>query len=166
VLARLERAVSRLAHGLALGAVACLLAVALVTLADVLLRWLLKAPIRGFVDVAALSMAVIAAACMPALIASRGNVTIRLLGDRARPRWRRVLESFGATVTAAFFALMAWQYVRYAAEMSSSGERLGILQWRVGPWWWAVAALVAATALVALIVLAREVAGHDPLSRD
>lgn len=168
MLAGLERGIRRLAHWIALGAVACLLGLALLTAADVLLRWLFKAPIRGFIDVASLAMAVIAAACLPALVATRGNVTIRLLGRTGGPGLRRALETFGAAVTLAFFALMAWQYVRYAAEMTSSGERLGILKWPVGPWWWTVAALIIATALVALVVLAREAAGRpdDKMPQD
>jgi len=159
VLGGLERGIRRLTRAIALGAVACLLGLALLTVADVLLRWLFAAPIRGFVDVVSLAMAVIAAACFPALIANRGNVTIRLAEHAGGPGMRRALESFGAAVTLVLFALMAWQYVLYAAEMTSSGERLGILKWPVGPWWWAVAALIAFTALVALAVLAREIAG-------
>ena len=161
MLASLEREVRRCAHWIALGAVGCLLGLALLTLADVLLRWLFASPIRGFIDVASLAMAVIAAACLPALVAERGNVTIRMVGHAGRPRLRRALESFGAIVTFVFFALMAGEYVRYASEMSSSGERLGILKWPVGPWWWVVAVLISATALVALVVLLREAAGRE-----
>ena len=137
-----------------------LLLLALLTVADVLLRWLFAAPLLGFVDAMSMLMAVIMAACLPALIAGRGNVTIRLLGHAGRPRLQRALEAFGALVTLAVFVLMAWQYVRYAAETTSAGERMGVLQWPVGPWWWAVAALIIVTALVALVVLVREIRGR------
>lgn len=138
---------------LALGACACLLAIAIGTLADVAGRWLFGAPIRGYNDFAALAIAVVCAAFFPALIARRGNVSVRLLGHVLGPRASRRLDRFGALVTLLFFAAMAWQYVRYAAEMARAGERMAILRWEVWPFWWAVALCIVATALVALAVL-------------
>ena len=71
------------------------------------------------------------------------------------PEVARSLHHFGALVTFLFFAAMAWQYVRYAAEMARAGERMAILRWEVWPFWWAVALCIIATALVALWVLLR-----------
>ncbi|HEX6321392.1 MAG TPA: TRAP transporter small permease [Burkholderiales bacterium] len=138
---------------LALGACACLLAIALGTLADVTGRWLFGAPIRGYNDFAALAIAVVCAAFFPALIAQRGNVTVRLVGLLLGRRASRALDTFGALVTFVFFAVMAWQYVRYAAEMARAGERTAILRWEVWPFWWAVALCIAATALVAVMMI-------------
>lgn len=138
---------------LALGACACLLAIAIGTLADVLGRWLLGAPIRGYNDFAALAIAVVCAAFFPALIAQRGNLTITLAGRALGRRVARLLDAFGALVTFLFFAAMAWQYVRYAAEMARAGERMAILRWEVWPFWWAVAICIVATALVAVVMI-------------
>jgi TRAP-type C4-dicarboxylate transport system permease small subunit len=149
----LERAAQRGARALALGAAALLLGVAILTLADVLLRWIFSAPIRGFLDLITLANAVIVAACLPALLVTRGNVTIRLVGDWLGPRVAFVLDAFGAFLTLVFFALMAWQYVRYSVEMTSAGERMAILKWPVGPWWWTVTAMIVVTVLAALVVL-------------
>lgn len=160
MLTDLERHVQRVTRALALGAAACLLGIALLTMADVLLRWLFKAPIKGLMDLAALASAVIIAACFPALLAQRGNVTIRLLGSFAGPRVARVLDSFGALVTAVFFALMTWKYIEYSAEMTSAGESTVVLRWLTGPWWWVVTAMIGITAFVGLVVLAREIAGR------
>lgn len=140
---------------LALGACACLLAIAIGTLADVTGRYLFGAPIHGYNDFAALAIAAVCAAFFPALIATRGNITVRLLGRVLGPRASRALDAFGALVTFLFFAAMAWQYVRYAAEMARAGERMAILRWEVWPFWWAVALCIIATALVALWVLLR-----------
>lgn len=140
---------------LALGACVGLLVIAIGTLADVLGRWLFGMPIRGYNDFAALTIAVVCAAFFPALIAQRGNITVRLLGGALGPRASRVLDAFGAFVTFVFFAVMAWQYVRYATEMARAGERMAILRWEVWPWWWAVTLAIIATALVALAVLVR-----------
>jgi TRAP-type transport system small permease protein len=166
MLTTLERYVERITRVLALGAATCLLGVALLTMTDVLLRWLFKAPIKGIMDIAALSGAVILAAMFPALLAQRGNVTIRLLGSVCGPRVARLLDSFGALVTAGFFALMTWKYVEYSAEMTRANESTVVLRWPTGPWWWVVTAMIGITALVALIVFAREVAGRQTTSTD
>ncbi len=159
MLEAIERQTQRVTRALALTAVTCLLGVALLTMADVLLRWLFHAPIKGLIDAVSLLMAILSAACFPALILGRGNVTIRLIGDAAGRTARRALEAFGSLVTTAFFSLMAWQYVRFAAEMSASGERMAILKWPVGPWWWAVAAMIGVTAAVALLMTLRDIVG-------
>ena len=137
----------------ALGACACLLAIAVGTLGDVLGRFLFGAPIRGYNDFAALGIAVTCAAFFPALIARRGNLTIDLVGRVLGPRASRVLDAFGAVVTFVFFTAMAWQYVRYALEMARAGERMAILRWEVWPFWSGVALAIVATALVSFVVI-------------
>lgn len=166
MLVTLETYVRKASRGLALAAAACLLVVALATMADVLLRWLFKAPIRGFLDVAALATAVIIAACFPALIAGRGNITIRLIGSLGGKGLTRALDAFGALVTAVFFMLMTWQYFRYSAEMTQANEATAILRWPTGPWWWAVTAMIVVTTLVACVVFARELVGGTPSEAD
>ena len=120
--AALERWLDRLALALALGGAVCLLGVALLTMADVLLRWGFNAPIRGVNDVSALLTAVVVAACFPILMMRRGNVTIRMLGQALGSRTARLFDLFGALVSALFFALMTWQYTRFSAEMASANE--------------------------------------------
>ena len=141
----LHRASERLAWAAVFG----LLALAVLTTLDVLLRWLFAKPIPGVVDVVTLAGAVLLAACMPWIAASRGHIAIDTLGRAAGPRAKRALDLFGAFVTFAFFAVLAWQYVGFAREMYETGERMPVLRWPVWPWWTAVAACIAFTALVA-----------------
>lgn len=148
--AALERWLDRLALALALGGAVCLLGVALLTMADVLLRWGFNAPIRGVNDVSAMLTAVVVAACFPILMMRRGNVTIRMLGQALGSRTARLFDLFGALVSALFFALMTWQYTRFSAEMASANESSPILRWPSAPWWWAVTALIAVATLAAL----------------
>ncbi len=155
---RLERVTVRLTRAVALAAVACLLALASVTVVDVLSRWLLARPLFGFNDFAAVASAIVCAACFPALIARRGNVTIRFVGSMLGGRAGRWLDAFGALVTALFFLAMTVQYARYSLELTGAGERMAILRWPTGPFWWAVTAMVAVTTLTALAVLVLELA--------
>jgi hypothetical protein len=145
-------ALTRLAEALALGSAAALLALAVVTVADVAGRGLLGAPLVGYLDVAGLASAVAVAGFFPALLLRQGNIVLRPF---ARVRAGRLLDALGGVATAGFFGLMAWQYVGFAAEMAAAGERMVVLRLPVAPWWWAVAALIALAALSAAAVALR-----------
>ncbi len=157
---RLENALLQSTRAIALVAVCALLAVALATVTDVFGRYVLGKPLRGFADVAALGTAVIVAAFFPALLARRGNITLRPGARIAGPVGARILDAFGTVLTAIFFALMAWQYARYAAEASQAGERMAVLAWPVGPWWWAVTVLIGVTAIVGALTAILDAAGR------
>lgn len=159
MLSLIERGMERLALGLALSAALGLLVVALATMVDVLLRWLFKLPIPGLGEISALFTAVVVAACFPMLIANRGNVTIRLIGSALGARSARVLDSFGALVSALFFCAMTYQYVLYSAEITGAGESTPILRWPAGPWWWVVTVMIGIASVMAFVVLMREIAG-------
>lgn len=143
--------VTRAAAALACAAVIGLLLLAAATTVDVLLRYGLARPIRGFIDVAALSAAVLIAACLPYALATRAHISVDALGARLGGRARRVLDVFAALLTTAFFAVMAWQYVRFAVELDETGQVIAVLRWPVWPWWSAVAALVVVSALVGAV---------------
>ena len=148
-LRRAADALQRASARLAWVAVTGLLGLAAFTTLDVLLRWLFARPIPGLVDLVTLCGAVLLAACMPWVTASRGHIAIDALGRSAGPRTRRALDLFGACVTFVFFAVLAWQYVGFAREMYVTGERMAVLRWPVWPWWTAVAACIGFTAVVA-----------------
>lgn len=137
-------------------AIAGLLLLAMATTLDVLLRYLIASPIRGLADVTALAAAVLLAACMPYVVASRGNIMIDFLGRLLGKQTHRGLNLFGAAVTSLFFAAMAWQCTRFALDMKANGEVMAILRWPVWPWWALVAGFIALTTLVALATLTDE----------
>ena len=140
----------RLPDRLAAGAVLGLLGLALCTAADVTGRYLFAAPIRGFNDLAPLAGAVLLSACMPLVVAQRANIAVDFVGQQLGPVAHRRLDDFGAALCALFFALMAWQYVRYAIELAQTGDVTPILRWPVWPWWSAVAGFITITAAVGL----------------
>jgi TRAP-type C4-dicarboxylate transport system permease small subunit len=150
---QLDRCARRLAEGLAGMAICGLLLLAFGTAIDVLMRYAFAMPIRGFIDVVPLAGAVLLSACMPHVVASRGNIAVDFLGQGLGPRAKRWLDTFGAVATGLFFSLMAWQYVRYALEMKQTAEVTPVLRWPVWPWWSAVAVFITLTALVALCTL-------------
>jgi hypothetical protein len=155
--------VLRVSQVLALSGVGGLLALSLLTIADVVGR-LFGRPIPGFADIATLATAVIIPSFFPILLLRRGNITLRPFASFGEGGPARVLDAFGSLLTAIFMVLMAWQYVRFATEVTGSGERMAVLRWSVAPWWWAVAGMVAVTAVVAVAVWVTDLRGrgHNP----
>ena len=145
----------RAAEKLALAAVIGLLLLAVGTALDVLLRYVFASPIRGFVDIASLAGAVFLAACFPHVLVARSNIAVDLLGRSLGRGAKTALDRFGAVVTAAFFVLMAWQYVRFALEMHETQQLIPVLRWPVWPWWAAVALFVVLAAAAGVLTVCK-----------
>jgi TRAP-type C4-dicarboxylate transport system permease small subunit len=130
-----------------------LLAYAMITIFDVLMRWLFNSPLDGVADTNRLMVAIIVASFFPMAIAERHNVTIRFLGGALGPRGAAALDLFGALLTTCIFVLLAWQLVLYTNELFESQETTWLLGWAVGPWWAVVTAFMICCVPVQLIVL-------------
>lgn len=143
-----------------------LLVLAVMTALDITLRWLFDAPLHGVNDVSALVMAVVIAACLPANLAERQNITIEFLGNALGPRAKAALDAFGGLATLLFVALVAWRFTIYAREIGASGQTTAVLGLRAAPWWWLATALlllsVPVQAMVVLTDLRRVRAPPDP----
>lgn len=120
-----------------------LLIVAIVTMVDVLLRWLLNAPIEGYEDVTGLLFGIIVAACFPAGLFQGHNITIRFLGKGLGRRGHLWLEAFGAVATFVFFACVVWQIGAYALDETVNGRFTQTLELPTGPSWWAATVILA-----------------------
>jgi len=151
---RLERWTIPFTRMVAFLGLVALLALAAVILANAALSWLFTAPIDGVRDWVKLIVAIAIAACLPSVLATRANITIRFLGRVTSPRSQRVLELFGAIVTLAALALLAWQLQDYVFELRSTGETTENLGMPVAPWWQVVTVLFyLGVAIQALVVV-------------
>ena len=152
-----ERRVADAARGLALIGFFGLLVLASMTTLDVLLRWLFNAPLQGVNDVSAVVMAVVIAACIPANLAMKQNITVEVIGAMGGPRLQRVFDVFASLLTMIFIALIAWQFVPFASGLRETGERTWVLAWPVWPWWTATSVMMVLAAIVQALVLMTDV---------
>lgn len=159
--ARIAALADRGARWLAYVAVAALLLLAAATVCDIVLRYGFARPIRGFVDIASLAGAVLLAACFPYVLTSRGNIAIDALGSRLGATARRWLDRFAAAVSAGFFGVMAWQYLRFAVELRDEAQAIPVLRWPVWPWWAAVAVFVCLAAVAGALTIGLDRKGDD-----
>jgi TRAP-type C4-dicarboxylate transport system permease small subunit len=113
-----------------------LLLLALMTSLDVLARWMLNQPLHGVNDLSAIALAVIIAACLPANLAERQNITVEILGNSLGGRSKACLDAFGSFATLVFVTLMTWRFVLYSQEIASSGQTTWVLKLPIAPAWW------------------------------
>ncbi len=120
---------------LALVGLVGLVAVALVTIADVLLRWLFNSPVDGVSEISRLVVAIAIASFFPMALAERHHISIEFLGAWLGPRAQLWLDTLAHVVTSFFFLVLGWQFILYTLEIGESGETTWLLGWRVAPWW-------------------------------
>lgn len=136
------RPIVQLSRLLALVGFCGLLLLALMTTLDILMRWLLNMPLHGVNDISAVALAVVIAACLPANLAERNNVTVDILGNYLGARAKAALDAFGSFFTLVFVSLMAWRFVLYAQEVSASGQTTWVLKLPIAWAWWTTTAFI------------------------
>lgn len=141
-LVRRGSVLDRLSRWIAFIGLVGLLIIALITMADVLLRWLFNAPIEGLEDINKLVFAIVCASCFPAGLVQGHNVTVRLLGTMIGRRGQWV-ESFGTGLTLLFFLFLAWQVFAFAWDEAKHGRYTQTLELATAPWWFVVALILA-----------------------
>jgi C4-dicarboxylate transporter, DctM subunit len=152
-LAALDRRCLAVTQRVAFAGVLAMLAVAFVTTADVLLRWLANAPIHGLNEIVGVGMAVAVAATFPAGASQRVNLTIDLLQNRVGDRALAWLKVAGGVALLVFYALLAWRIGAYASQLQARGAETMFVQLPMAPFVWAIAAFVAVSALVQVVVV-------------
>ena len=102
-IASIDARASAWARGLALFGLVGLVVLTVITIADVLMRWLFNAPIDGVADIGRLIVAINISAFFPLALAERHHIAIEFLGKALGPRIHAWLDAIGAAVTSVFF---------------------------------------------------------------
>ena len=89
-------------------AAACLVAMMLLTVADVVLRGAFNAPIRGVYELVELLLAYTFFVALPAVFLRDENIAVNVVDDLA-PRFVPALKRVGAALAVVVLAVMAWQ---------------------------------------------------------
>lgn len=150
---RVQKQSVRLSQVAALLGLAGLLAISLITIADVLMRWLFSAPITGVYDLSTLFIAVVLSACFPAALARRRHISVEFATRRLGARANRVFDLFAGILTLVFFVLLFWQLIVYAGELLQDGETTFILEIQIAPWWVVSTVIFGLCGLVQLFVV-------------
>ncbi|MDP3342193.1 TRAP transporter large permease subunit [Frigidibacter sp.] len=143
---RLDRTALAVTERVAALGVIGIIAVAVFTVADVLLRVGFNSPIRGLNEITQPLMALGVAACLPAGVMGRVNISIDA-AQSVMPKtvyaWLRVL---GAVALLVFLVLVSWRLFAIAARAYDLGSATSVLRLPLGP------ILMSATVIVGLSV--------------
>lgn len=153
----LERAGLAATRALSGAGLVALMFVAVMTLADGLMRWLANQPIEGVRDLGAVAIALAVACCLPVGLMERGNITIRVAESWLGPAAGKVLDAFAALAVLAVVGAMAWQFTLFAGKIARAGETTWVLKIPTAPFWYGVAAIFWCALVVQCIVVALEV---------
>src|SRR6185295_7405658 len=156
MLAALERVALVATRTLSVLGLTALMSLAVMTIADGLMRWIANQPIEGVRDLGGLLIALAIACCLPVVMAEKGNITIRLL-EGLSARLSRVLEVIAAALVLCVMAALTWQIWLYAAKMLRAHETTFVLQIPVAPFWFGVSVILASAVLVQALVMLRAV---------
>jgi len=160
--ARLEHYLLLITRSAAVLGVFFLLMVALLSVADIVVREVQGRPIRGANDIARLLTIIVIAACFPAGLLERRQIKVALLGSIMPPMVNRALEVMGALLTLVMFAFIAYYVTLYAQRVTASAEYTMVLNIPIAPWWWAASACFWACIPAQLFVIVAEALGQAP----
>lgn len=132
----------RLVHGIANGfngiAAAAVVAMMVLTCADVVLRFF-RRPIPGTYEIIGLLGAMFAAFSLAYTSLERGHIAVDFLVQRLSPRTQNIVEGINALICAALFGLVTWQSVLYAGDLQGAGEVSMTLQMPIYPFVYGIA---------------------------
>lgn len=165
MLARVDRTALAVTERIAAFGVLAIVAVAVITVADVVLRELFHSPIRGLNEITQPLMALGVAACIPAGVMGRVNITINAL-EGLVPKiafaWLRVLS---ASALFLFFALVTARLWALAARASELGSTTSILMLPTGTMLKVTTTLLSLAVLAQIVPITRTVADAFQLNR-
>ena len=135
-------------------AVIALLAMMLVTTADVLLRRTLNRPITGVTELAELALGVAFFMAAPGVFARGANIAVDMI-DQWKPDWSVMLRRLAALMSAVMLAVFAWHMVGPLVDIVEFGDTSADLQipkiWFMAPAWVGIV-LSLLTSLTVLLV--------------
>lgn len=143
----------KLANGLAKKlywiAGAAIIAMMLITCADVVLRYLRK-PIPGTYELVCFLGAVAVAFAMAHTSVERGHVAVSLIVRYFPRRLQGLIDAITTTMGLILFALIAWYSLRYANDLRAAGEVSLTLELPFYPFVYGIGFSAAAVCLVLL----------------
>lgn len=130
---RLERISSILNRGMGILAGISLMAMMLLTVAEMISR-LFGKPMPGAVEAIGWLAAATTAFALGYTQIHQGHVAIDILTNRLSPRLREGLSVLVYFASTALFALVSWQVLRYAGVLKNSGSLSETMKVIVYPW--------------------------------
>lgn len=150
---------------------ALIVGVMLVTVYNILGRWLFGTPFRGTVELTELAMLGIVYLGLGYAQHRESHISVDLLYRRFRRPIRQTLDLFGAVLSVVVLGVMAWQLAVYAEVLSSGGRETAARELPLAPFAYVAVigvlayALASAGTAIERLRSGRQDAGPDPTRR-
>ncbi len=128
-------------------AAAVLVGMALLTLADVLGRNLMRAPVPGATELTEIGLVIVTFLLYPMIAFRQRHITVDLFDHIMGTLVRRILDTAANLLGAAVFAGIGWQLWKQAARVAQYGDVTAYLRIPLGPVVTFMAVLSALTAI-------------------
>lgn len=140
-----------LSRGLNALSAAAVMAMMLLTCADIVMR-LLRRPITGTYETVGFMGALCVSFALAQTSVDKGHIAVDFLVQRLSDRTQQIVEVVNSSLCAIFFIIVAWQCAGYASELKASGEVSMTLQTPIYP---IVYGLAAGCAILSVVLAAR-----------
>jgi len=148
---------------LKLCAAAMLLAIMMLMVVDVTMRYVFNHPVPGAGEVIELAMGVLVFSALPLTTLRREHVTLDYFEHIFPEGGRQIVRALADLATAAIIGFLAWRLAVKSTTYLRYGDTTPYLNWPIAPVAMFVAAMAAVTAiLLALSVLSRSNHGGAP----
>jgi TRAP-type C4-dicarboxylate transport system permease small subunit len=156
--ARVARIARLASQGLALAGLLVLLAFAVATLLDGLLRHLINQPIEFVRDSGGLVVAVTVVACFPLALLSRSNIGVNLIDLALPPSLNRIVEAFASILVWLTFFFIAVEFYWLARDLALSNDTTVMLGVPKAPFWYAADVMFWAAVLTQTLIVVTDIA--------
>jgi len=155
-LSKLERLATIVAQSCAIVGLVLLVAFAVGTLGDGVLRRFAGRPIEAVRDIGGLVVAVAVACCMPLALLQRANITIKFVQAFFGVRIGSYFDAVASVAIEIVLVFIARQFYIYATELAHTGDTTTMLAIRTAPFWFVVAAVLWISAATQCVVILQQ----------
>ena len=127
-----------------------MMAIILVTVLDVFLRYVFNRPILGTIEITEYLMVVLSFLAIASCAMDKGHVTVDLLFQRLKKRWKTIYEAFGFLLCLILYVPMTYVFIPEARNVALIDERSEILGIPAFPFYVVV---IIGCALVTIVLL-------------
>jgi hypothetical protein len=134
-----------------------LVAFAVGTLGDGLLRRFAGRPIEAVRDVGGLVVAIAVVCCMPLALLQRANITIKFVQAFFGARAGSYFDAGASVAIMLVLAFIARQFFIYATALAHTGDTTTMLALRTAPFWFVVAGMLWIAVATQCVVVAQQI---------
>lgn len=144
---------------------AFVLAMAVITVIDVIGRYFFNSPMTGGYEFVQYLMALSVFAALPLATRAEGHLTIDLFTSRLGGRTKRVHRSVILIASTIVIAFLAWRMGVQAEHMQRANATSGAIGFRLAPLAWTMAALAWLATLVSIVLTVQSFFGGEAHKR-